>query len=78
MVLASARPESNPNFETAFSRDAALGIGQHIERLINALETQDFDGMKALASRLHSIAEQDGLPLFTERAERLRNTISSD
>ena len=78
LVHASARPDRNPYADTAFSRDAALGIGQHIERLINALETQDFEGMKALASRLHAIAEQDGLPLFTERAERLRDTISSD
>jgi diguanylate cyclase (GGDEF)-like protein/PAS domain S-box-containing protein len=78
MVNASARHDSNSYSDTAFSRDAALGIGQHIERLINALETQDFEGMQALASRLHAIAEQDGLPLFTERAERLRDTISSD
>ncbi|MGZ0169389.1 MAG: diguanylate cyclase [Planctomycetales bacterium] len=78
LVLANARPGRDSYAESALSRDAALGIGQHIERLINALETQDFDGMKALATRLHSIAEQDGLPLFAARAERLRDVISAD
>lgn len=78
LIHASAKSERSSYSTEALSRDAALGIGQNIERLVNALETQDFDGMKALASRLHAIAEQDGLPLFTERAERLRDTISND
>lgn len=78
MVLTNARPALDQDSTASLSRDAALGIGQHIERLINALETQDFNGMNALAGRLHSIAEQDGLPLFAERAERLRDVISSD
>jgi diguanylate cyclase (GGDEF)-like protein/PAS domain S-box-containing protein len=77
-VRASARSQQNQYSDAALSRDAALGIGQHIERLINALETQDFDGMKALADRLHSIAEQDGLTSFAERAGRLRDVIGSD
>jgi len=42
------------------------------------LETQNFDGVNAMATRLYSIAEQDGLPLFAERAERLRDVITSD
>lgn len=78
IIQANSRSEADSNTELSLSRDAALGIGQHIERLINALETQDFDGMKALAARLHSIAEQDGLQTFAERAERLRNVISDD
>lgn len=78
MILANARPALDQDSTASLSRDAALGIGQHIERLINTLETQDFDGMNALAGRLHSIAEQDGLPLFAERAKRLRDVISSD
>jgi diguanylate cyclase (GGDEF)-like protein/PAS domain S-box-containing protein len=78
MVLASTCSTLGQDSTSSVSRDAALGIGQHIERLINALETQDFDGMSALAGRLQSIAEQAGLPQFSERAERLRNAISSD
>jgi hypothetical protein len=42
------------------------------------LETQDFDGMNALARRLHSIAEQDDLPMFAEKAERLCDVIGAD
>lgn len=72
----SAGPESSSSI--LLSRNAALGIGQHIERLIDALETQDFEGIKALASRLHSIAEQDGLDAFADRAEQLRKVISED
>ena len=78
MVLANSRPERDSRQDSALSRDTALGIGQQIERLINALETQDFDGMKALASRLHSIAEQDGLIEFADKAERLRGVIDAD
>ena len=78
MVLANVRPEEFNDSTASLSRDSALGIGQHIERLINALETQDFDGMNAMATQLHSIAEQAGLPLFARRAERLRDVFTSD
>ncbi|NQV28996.1 MAG: diguanylate cyclase [Rhodopirellula sp.] len=78
LVHVNARATSASLSDPLLSRNAALGIGQQIERLINALETQDFDGMQALATRLHSIAEQNGLPLFAERAERLRNVITED
>lgn len=64
--------------DAALSRDAALGIGQQIERLIDALESQDLDGMKTLATRLNSIAKQDGLTEFVEKTERLQNAIDDD
>ena len=78
IVRTNAQTQQRQYPETTLSRDAALGIGQHIERLINAMETQDFAGMQALAGRLHSIAGQDGLTVFAKRAERLRDVISSD
>ena len=34
--------------------------------------------MNAMATQLHSIAEQAGLPLFARRAERLRDVFTSD
>ena len=75
-VLANVR--SDQAGDSTASSVTRFGIGQHIERLLNALETQDFDGMNVMATRLHSIAEQDGLPLFARRAERLRDVITSD
>ena len=78
MVQANARPERAEDQDALLSRDTALGIGQQIERLIDALETQDFDGMKALATRLHSIAEHDGLTEFADKAQRLTGVIDAD
>lgn len=78
IVQANSSSESESGSGLSLSRNAALTIGQHIERLIDALETQDFDGMKALASRLHSIAQQDGLDAFADRAEQLCRVISDD
>lgn len=77
-VLINFRSDRVKDQDALLSRGTALGIGQQIERLIDALETQDFDGMKALATRLHSIAEQDGLTEFASKAERLEGAIDSD
>ena len=59
-------------------RDSALSIGQQIERLTDALETQDIEGIKTLASRLREIATQDGLQDFAVKAEELETSILSD
>ncbi|MDA1018242.1 MAG: diguanylate cyclase [Planctomycetota bacterium] len=69
--------QGSPETST-ISRSAALNIGQQIEALIDTLETQDFEGMRTLAERLHDVAKQDGLDHFAERADHLRESIDSD
>lgn len=78
MIQAKSHTDRLTSEEPEISRTTALGIGQQIERLIDALERQDFEGMQALAERLHSLAEQDGLEAFAEKSGRLQESIVSD
>lgn len=77
-VSARHRPAGSETKGATISRSAALNIGQQIESLIDTLETQDFDGMRILAERLHDVASQDGLDHFAEQANHLRESIESD
>jgi diguanylate cyclase (GGDEF)-like protein len=78
--MLETRPSAaqTPVDEQVISREVALQIGQHIESLIEAMETQDKEGMKQLADRLQSIAIQDGLDHFAEKAAKVGEAIMSD
>ncbi|MBC8290463.1 MAG: diguanylate cyclase [Planctomycetes bacterium] len=70
-----ARPIRSADSVPRINRETALGIGMHLERLIRALETQDLEGMKVLSDRLASIAKDDQLNEFAEKATHLKETI---
>lgn len=70
-----ARPIRSSDTAPRITRETALGIGLHLERLIRALETQDLEGMKVLSDRLASIAEDDQLSEFAQKATQLKETI---
>ena len=77
-VVKSRRMGGEHSSLMTVSRETALCIGQQIERLTDALETQDVEGIKSLATRLQAIAEQDGLSEFAARAKELEASIDSD
>lgn len=70
-----ARPARASESAPKITRETALGIGMHLERLIHALEMQDLEGMKVLSDRLALIAEDDQLDEFAEKATHLKETI---
>ena len=60
------------------TREAALQIGLQIESLINAISTQDLNGLGTLSTRLADMAAQNGVPEVSERAGKLSEAVSID
>lgn len=69
-----------PREETTdvLSRDTALDIGTQIERLIDAVETQDVDSMRTTAHHLHDVAADSGLDQFAAKASEVEHSIEED
>jgi hypothetical protein len=62
----------------AVSKDAALAIGQQIERLSQVLDLQDFDALDAMSSRLQSTAGKYGAESIAEKAAELGTILEAD
>ena len=62
----------------AVSKDAALAIGQQIERLSQVLDLQDFDALDAMSNRLQATAAQYGAQSIAEKAAELGTTLEAD
>jgi len=60
------------------SKAAVLSLGIQIERLADALEKQDVNGIGALASRLNMTAVKHGLSDVAERAGQLETAVATD
>lgn len=60
------------------SPQAALALGQHIERLAELLDKQDFNGLAALAGRMQHTARQYQASELASAAERLQQTIAGE
>lgn len=67
---------SDESAELRVSRDVACDIGSQIERLVNAIDKQDVDLLKALAGRLKSTASQHGIDPITNQAAALEASVS--
>lgn len=63
---------------TDMSRDTALDIGSQIERLIDAVESQDVDSMKNTAHRLRDVAAESGLHQFAAKASEVEQSIEAN
>lgn len=61
--------------ELTVSRDVACDIGSQIERLVDAIDKQDMDRMKMLATRLKSTAEQHDIAPISARAGQLESSV---
>lgn len=59
-------------------RQTALQLGLQIERLAEALDERDADGLNALASRVAMVARRGGVTEIAEAAERLEATAADD
>ena len=57
-----AATDFGATFVSIGSKQSATQIGQQIERLAQAVDAQDRDGIKALASRLEATAARGGIP----------------
>lgn len=60
------------------SKAAVLSLGIQIERLADAMEKQDVNGIGALASRLNMTAVRHGLDDIAEMAGRLESAVATD
>ncbi len=59
-------------------KDVAVQIGLQIERLADAIDTQDAEGLKALASRLGKLARHCNIETIAEAATRIEEQIKDD
>lgn len=73
-VTGQNRPETT--FLGQVSKETALGIGQEIERLAEAVDQQDIAGLKAMAGRLAESAAQHGAPEIAAKALELEQASS--
>jgi len=60
------------------SKKAAGSIGAQIERLVTALDVRDTAGLQALAGRLKSSAEKNGVSEVAEKAAHLEDAVETD
>lgn len=78
ITAASMRPAVAAGDAPKVSREAALQIGLQIESLVNAISTQDLNGLGSLAARLADMAAHNGVPEVSEQAGKLSNAVSID
>lgn len=76
--IVAERNERNPDQISGVSKDAALTIGIQIERLSQALDRQDLDGIRIMAQRLREVAVQQSIPELAEKSSRLSETIAGE
>ena len=67
-----ARYENRTPEVSSVSKQTALRIGEQIERLARALDSQDLDGLAALAGRLNATATKQGVTEIAEVAANLQ------
>ena len=59
-------------------KDVAIQIGLQIERLADAIDSQDAEGLKALASRLGKLARHCNIETIADAATRIEDQIKDD
>ncbi len=59
-------------------KDVAIQIGLQIERLADAIDSQDTEGLKALASRLGKLARHCNIETIADAATRIEDQIKDD
>lgn len=62
----------------AVSKEATLAIGQHVERLVSALDRRDLDSLRDIASHMTLIAAKQGATTVAEQAAGLEAALASD
>lgn len=60
------------------TKETALGIGQEIERLAEAIDQQDVGGLRVMAGRLSESAAHRGAPEIAAKAIELEQAASSE
>jgi len=78
ITVAVMQPAPTLGNTSNVTREAALQIGLQIESLINAISTQDLNGLGTLSTRLADMAAQNGVPEVSERAGKLSEAVSID
>ena len=63
---------------TNVSKQAALNIGLQIERLAEALDSRDKDGIATIASRLSKTATKFGIPAVADKANEIQREVELD
>lgn len=64
--------------DTKVSKQAALNIGLQIERLAEALDSRDKDGIGTIATRLSETASKFKIPLIADKANEINREIELD
>jgi HD-GYP domain-containing protein (c-di-GMP phosphodiesterase class II) len=63
---------------TTASKETALSIGMHVEHLVSALDRQDFESLKDLASHMQLVATKQGANEIALQAADLQSTLNAD
>lgn len=77
--ITAVRSRSSDRLEVPeVSVDIALNIGQQIELLVTALDTQDLDSLRSLTTKLHHTAQHAGIDNMTEVTQQLKEALDHD
>ncbi len=62
----------------AVSKETTLAIGQHIERLVSALDRRDLNSLRDIAGRMNLVAAKQGVTAVASRAAGLEASLTSE
>lgn len=77
-IARSGAKASSKTEAPSASKETALSIGVHVERLVSALNRQDFETLKDLASHMQLVAAKQGANEIALQAADLQSTLNSD
>ncbi|MGB7344041.1 MAG: diguanylate cyclase [Pirellulaceae bacterium] len=76
--IVTSKPSENTNSGLARNSEAAIQIGYQVERLAEAVDTQDAGSMKMLATRLSMYARNCNLEQIALQADKIEHQIDVD
>ena len=77
-IARSLNSNSTTSVANAASKETALSIGLHVEQLVSALDRQDFETIKDLASHMQLVATKQGASQIALQAADLQATLNAD
>ena len=77
-AVVTAKPSTDSQGDASLNSEAAIQIGYQVERLAEAVDTQDTNGMKTLASRLSMYAKNCELDDIAEQASKIYDQINGE
>ena len=77
-AIVTAKPSTDAAGDASLNSEAAIQIGYQVERLAEAIDSQDTNGMKTLSSRLSMYAKNCELDNIADQADKIYQQIDGE